>query len=389
MDLRKFLLLKSFFYSLKSVWKYRRRLNSESDFVLRVAPLKNKKNSSYRNYFPPPLYGIPPGRSVEGDNSNPSEYGKYGLFLWPDDLYRDVKRYTWLLLLTIVPFVFLAFYEYLCCPESLLENRVYYYVLNISILLIITISMKWIFILLFRSSKPVLSQIWRLWPESQYERFSTVPHFTDLAQCDIGKKTNKYWKPDEDSPLKYQPEYYGKEKQSIQEVMLHFSVFDYLFKKKKKGIVYIHNSLKMRGWLFLFSPIWISYLLLLISFFFTSFTYISNFSIISKLPPDIPVLVVFPYFYVPLIIIWFSITFNLIIKQIDFLEQLNEDISNGYYEAYLELVPQQILRVVEKLPKTKQIRKGIERVESIVRVVQAGALVSFLMIIEIFSSAYS
>lgn len=379
--------IRAFVDSCKFIWKYRCRLGSDRDFVLRVAPLRDKKHSSYRNYFPPPLYGIPPGRSSGVDGDYPENYGKYGLFLWPDKLYLDVSRYKWLLFLTLLPFVFLVASSCVTSDISISKSNCSFYILAIFLLSMFALSMKWFFILLFRYAEPVLSEIWSLWPESQYERFLTVPHFSELDRKDYqSKKTvrRKYWRPDIKSPLKYQPEYYGKGKKTLQEVMLHFSAFNYLFHRKKKKN-YSNNSLKMRGWIFLFSPIWISYLLILAAFFVSSLFYP------TKLPDyqGIFSIIKFPYFYVFLIIIWSALTLRLIMRQIRYLENLNREIKEGYYEDHLDLIPQQILNVVDNIPRSRQIHKGIERVESAVRLVQAGALVTFLMIIEIFTSAYN
>jgi hypothetical protein len=368
------------FATLAFIKKYFCRFGTDSDFILRVAPLRDQKHGSYRNYFPPPLYGVPPNQHPALNKGKPEHYAKYGLFLWPDRLYQDINYYLLLLSSTLIPFLYL-----LGAKEGVEVDGKIYYIL--AALVFIIISMKITFIFVARTSPPVLNQVWSLWPKSHYARFLTVPHFSDIDKTDKHKEKHKYWNPDNSSPLSHQPSYYAKGKNSLQEVILHLAIFDYLFypneaKNNKKGHKY-RKSLKVRGWLYLFSPAIITYAYLFILFFISSSLYPTSLTV------KVPVLFQFPFFYTVLIVIWFLLTFGMIVKQIAFLETLQEDIREGYYNAHLDLIPQQILRVVAKIPDDKQISKGIEQVESVLRLVQAGALVTFLMLVEIFSSGFN
>jgi hypothetical protein len=287
--------------------------------------------------------------------------------------------------MTLVPFISLLLYD-----VSIDKTQKIY--IPIIILVFIAILIKIIFIITANKTLPVLHQIWALWPESHYDIFLTVPHLSDIERKDKKKDDNKYWKPDRGSPLSHQPSHYAKGKNTLQEVILHLAIFDYLFhpsennnltkKKKNKKKNKYKKSLKMNGWFYLFSPAIISYILLLFSFFISAFFYP------TECTKNIPVLLRYPFWYAPLVIIWFAITANMIFKQISFLENLQEDIRDGYYNAHLDLIPQQILSVIAKVPSDRQISKGIEQVESILRWVQAAALVTFFMLLEVFSSGF-
>lgn len=368
------------FKEIRFVSKYFFRFGSDNDFILRIAPLHDKKQDLYRNYFPPPLYGVPPDKltGIEGET-----YAKYGLFLWPDSLYKDINRYTLLLLATLIPFIVLFLSG--CSFES--DNRLYYAIGLLSFLVVCT---KVVFILLAKRSPPVLNKVWPMWPESQYSRFLTVPHLSDLDPQDEGKKAQKYWRPDETTPLSHQPAYYAKGKNSLQEVILHLSVFDFLFYSKdeiSKGDK-AKKSLKKHGWFYLLSPAIISYALLMIAFWVSTAFYPSSLGT-GGTSTEIPVLFRLPFFYVPLVVSWSVLTFLMIMKQMRFLERLQNEVREGYYNAHLELIPQQILNVISDIPRDEQISKGIEEVGKMLRFVQAGALASYLMMLEIFASGFS
>ena len=68
---------------------------------------------------------------------------------------------------------------------------------------------------------------------------------------------------------------------------------------------------------------------------------------------------------------------------------MQKEIREGYYNTHLHLIPQQILSVLAKIPSDTQISQGIKQVESMLRLVQAAALVTFFILIEIFSSGFS
>ena len=360
------------------------RFGSDNDFILRVAPLRDKTKDYYRNYFPPPLYGIPPNKK----NKEGKQYEKYGLFLWPDYLYVYIRYYFWLLLLTIVPFLYL--YKYIGSAN----NLIYY---AIVLLIIIAILIRVLFILLSLNAPPVLNKVWALWPESQYQRFLTVPHLTDLHRSDKKKDSSQYWKPDESLGLSHQPMFYRIGKNTLQEIILSLAIFDFLFQSKNDigEDEAARKSLKIQGWFYLFSPAIISYFLLMLAFFISAYFYPTNLKEFCPVEAyycnenAIPALLRLPYFYVFLVVTWSILTFRMIMRQMNFLEKLQKEVREGRYDVHLELIPQQILNVVSTIPSDKQISKGIEKIETMLRFVQAGALASFFMLLEIFSSAFS
>ena len=372
-----------FLYIVKLLFKYLCRFGSKNDFILRVAPLRDKSKDYYRNYFPPPLYGVPPNKKKpEGE-----DYKKYGLFLWPDYLYVDVRYYFFLLILTVLPFIYL--FEYTGQASS--TKHICY---AVALLLIIAIVLCIAFILVALYSPPVLTKIWSLWPETQYQRFLTVPHLTDLHRADKNKKkTTQYWQPDNSLSLSHQPMEYRKGKNTLQEVILSLAIFDFLFHSKNDigEDEAARKSLKMMGWFYLFSPAILSYFLLMLAFFVSAYFYPANLSQFCQgcHVNDIPALLKLPYFYIPLVIIWSGLTFKMIIRQMNFLQSLQKDVREGRYDVHLELIPQQILNVVSNIPSDKQISKGIEKMETILRFVQAGALATFFMMLEIFASAFN
>lgn len=380
------------------VRRYYCRFGSNNDFILRVAPLRDKTQSYYRNYFPPPLYGTPPHKMASLSKEEKEYYKKekYGLFLWPDYLYKDINYYTWLLLAAVLPFVFLYWYS---DKTSQIYNMVYGATL---LLLVLMVSLRIVFILFALFSPSVLNKVWPLWPESQYHRFLTVPHFTDIARKDHKDRKDKkhthnpYWKPDKSSPLSHQPMYYRKGKNTLQEVMLHLAIFDFLFHQKNEigKDEAATKSLKLRGWFYLLSPAVITYFLLLICFFISVYFYPNQLHDLCCLKDkctitQIPALFRLPYFYTLLIIAWSLLTFKMIMRQMRFLERLRKEVREGYYDVHLELIPQQILNVVSDIPSDKQISHGIGEMEKVLRFIQAGALASFFILLEIFSSAFS
>jgi hypothetical protein len=218
-----------------------------------------------------------------------------------------------------------------------------------------------------------------LWPESQFKRFLTVPHLSELAVTDKNKTNyNKYWQPDKKTPLEHQTFHYSKGKNTLQEVILHLAVFDFLFYPRGTEKQEV-NSLKMKGWLYLFSPAIIAYAGLFLVFFLNfTFYELAGIPKVSHLTLS--------FFYVPIILIWSVMTFLMIMKQIKFLEKLQKNVREGYYNTHLEMVPQQILSAISAIPEDEQISQGLVQIKEILKFVQAGALVTFLIVLEIFSN---
>lgn len=377
------------------------RFGTDNDLILKVAPLRDTKVEAHRNYFPLPGYGVPPGKKKKYEDE---QHNKYGLFLWPDRLYKDVWKYVFLILCTLIPFITLKIKSADQYTWSIMVACIF--------LIIIAFAMLVIFILYARTSPPVLSDIWQMWPESQYSRFLNVPHLSELTKSDDGKKGeqfwHRYWCPDTQTSLQHQPSYYRVDKNTLQEVILHLSMFNFLFVKcdaadiKKEeaekplsqssvgtflGILdykssSLYRGLERRNWYYLFSPAVISYFLLIISLFISTYFYPDNLD-----AQPAPILQI-PYFYIVLIVIWSVMTLRMVLRQIDFLEKLQKDVRDGYYDSHLSLVPQQILKVISQIPDDTQISEGIKQVTKVLQYVQAGALLTFLAMLEIFSQAY-
>ena len=196
---RLFAYFSSFFSKILQQGTYIRRtyfhFGTGNDFILRIAPLRDKDHDSYRNYFPPPCYGFPYGKTSYTLEDPPENYQKYGLFLWPDRLYQNAFHFFLLLIATVVPFTSL-----LCCRSNCEQNTQFYWAITILIFIAALVKIIFIFIAT-KKNLPVLHQIWALWPESHYSRFLTVPHLSHIARQDKNRNINKYWNPDINSPL--------------------------------------------------------------------------------------------------------------------------------------------------------------------------------------------
>jgi len=446
-----------------SKWAYARLwlvpyLKADDDFILRVAPLHNRKSPAWRDYYPPPRYGIPPNHRL--GLSAKTQYTKYGLFLWPGKVARQFL-FSSLLIFLFVPLIFLVHInpeKYFCgavLSATLIIAMIFllWFIivyLNISrlayfwqkygiiicfayIILIIVVAslidvtylsgslyylsflftvilVSWlIFVFLYWRAPAVLSNIWASWPKAQYERFSNVAHKSDLSFDDILKKDEEpYWQPDKPRPMKHQRTVYGKGTRSLQEVLLHLAVFDFLFESNhnKKARKYpnntsIENNEKELGskkesnndqyeryinsntWLlYFFSPVWISFLVLMVVF-----------CIYAMMQPhsldnSYSLIVQFPYGFIIPLGIWGVVSLIFVARQRQFLINLHHNIKDNYFDTHLELVPQQILNELTRIPSEMHIKSGIEEMDKVQGVVQTVALLMFLAMMEIFASGY-
>jgi len=239
---------------------------SKNDFILKVGPLDNwytrifrfiMRTEVERNYFPPPGYGIPPKFL---NSQNP--YVEYGLFLWPGKLTREF--FYFILLVNSI-----ALLPYL---SPWLRNYSIGYSIGLVILVSLIVSL--LFRAVFMLIPPVLSQVWQKWPESQYDKFLTVPHKVNLKYSDKNRKHEGiYWRPDKATPMRHQSSTYASGMNTLQEVMLHLAIFDFFFSKKEvSDEENSYQSIRIKNWIiYLLSPVWISYGLLLSSFFIYQF----------------------------------------------------------------------------------------------------------------------
>jgi hypothetical protein len=390
---------------------------SDNDFVLRIAPLK-KDHEGYKDYFPPPGYGIPPGRNYKNNVTKKLEdinsYEKYGLFLWPGSLYGAfIKQTLWIQFL--VPSMFVSYLIAETCigylGGGLIYLGIYFFIILMGVFLL-----NWI----FSQSPPVLSSIWSRWPYTQYEKFLSVPHCTVLHVKDRNPdhepdKNHPYWNPDK--PVKYFHEsaYFAKGTRTLQEVILHLAIFDFLFNKsssesnsqvlrfdkegEKKNKVRIvadditfgpsgNQLIKSGHWLvYLFSPVLINYILLLFSFFV--FAAIMPPFDFAKQGIEGRILFQFPFALALPLFIWLYFSMRRIDEVKNYLRRIHREIEEEYYDGHLDLVPPPILNALENIPKGNHIQEGISEMDKLQQVIQAGALIAFLALLEIFSSAVS
>ncbi len=359
--------------------------HSSNDFVLRVAPLRKWTDRLFFwkinrkvDYFPPPSYGIPPGKSKLTDAQ---QFSQYGLFLWPGKLSRSFFYFI-LLILPVAVFPFVNPYS-----TWVIENPFY---CGLGFILLVTFLTAFVLRILFVFMiPPVLSKIWQEWPVSQYKKFLTVPHLVKISLNDRDKdknflKVNKhYWEPDTATPKRHQTSFYASGMYTLQEVMLHLAIFDFFFHKKTPDDNGKFRSIKVENWvLYLLSPVWASYLLIL----FLMLLYQLNPPCFSL---DVPTLFQYPYNFAWVGIVWFIISSWFILKRIDFLKRQEKAVRKGFYNTHLDLIPQQILKVITQIPDEEQIRGGIEKLSVLLRTLQTVGLVSLFMLVEIFSSPYS
>ncbi len=472
-------------YGIASLFSDYSYLFVKTDFVLRIGRLSKRHKKAWRNYFPPPGYGIPPGRSLNRSDDKVSHH-RYSLFLWPGQL--SVRLWVYIIFVfpvALLPllnaatlaninltrknyffdqnllhpnFTLILFFcligAFFYLPESIrfvkgLYQKTITIIENVSLLisirwkhwgktlLVLSFSifflyqltsslldlkavalliknnnpaslflLAWGFISLvaiiilravFNTIPPSLSQTWNKWPESQYDLFLTVPHKINLSLKDrVKTKRDKYWSPDASTPASQQSLHYAKNRHSLQEVILDLAIFDFLFRKKTdidlkddrdetqpqyKHSVY--SSVRLENWfLYFLSPVWISYLLLLLMMVSAQLLFSNDVNQQSH----IPLLFNYPNSFAWAAIIWFFISYRFIRSRIKHLEILYSRVYNGYYHSHLELVPQQILDNISQIPTHNQLKEAIESMKKLLSYILVGALPSFLLLLEIFSN---
>ena len=356
---------------------------SQNDFVLRIAPLKNpytrlfcRTRKHREDYFPPPGYGIPP-RKKSTIETEP--YTQYGLFLWPGKLTREFFFF----MLTVNSFIVFPF---VFNEHSWMKYHPVWF--GVGFIIIMSLLSALLFRIVFKIMPPVLFQIWKVWPESQYANFLTVPHIIELKRKDKKRERREgdiYWHPDDPTPMRHQSSSYASGMNTLQEVMLHLAIFDFFFHKKAEKELGSeqYKSIKVGNWItYLLSPVWITYSLLLLFFFLYQLEP-------PKFSLDKITLFQYPYNFAWATVSWFILSSYFIAKRIKSLKKQEAAVVKGYYDAHLELVPQQILNVITTIPDEDQIRGGIEKMATLLRTIQTVGLFGMFMLIEIFSSPYS
>ena len=261
-----------------------------------------------------------------------------------------------------------------------------------------------IFLLIFRRvffrTPPLINNVWKRWPITQYKLFLNVPHHVALSWKDqlIDRRKiindnalSRYWRRDDNTSFFQQSTSYAKNQKTLQEVMLHLALFDFLFhpkeqksKKNKKGKAKEQSrfsSLKFKNWLFLLSPVWLSLIMLLLSLtlmaLFPKNTFCSlSGGIISNYPTN----------FIWAALVWLIISFFFMSRWLMELNKLNNDIHKGYFNTHLKLVPQQILGAMTEIPDPSQVREAISTLQRILNITMATLFTAILVILEILSN---
>lgn len=414
----------SFFHLIQRIYiwlgqkkNFFRWVRAEDDFVLRVAPLHDTKSKAYRDYHPPPGYGVPAGKEG-GLSDEDTNFSKYGLFLWPGEIARRSFRSVFFTHL-FTPFVFILTFGWF--PEEwTLFSSIFFFLAYFFSIFLIALTALFYLNWSFSKSPTVLSSIWADWPESQYSKFLNVPYLSILSWKDIGKyeaicrkskdqepdkqkRLKLYWKPDKPIPIKYQSAYYAKGTRTLQEVLMHLAVFDFLFKSK----MHVNNQRKASTvnheldensnefWKssyqyllkpttnYLFKPILINY--------FTVLGFFLLFSLCvppSNLIGEFGLLLHYPFFFTVPVLFWLWFSIKHAREQKAFLIHLYDDIRSNYFNAHLELVPQQILNLLNTLPDEDHVKAGVNNIDNIQRLILTVGIVSFFGLMEIFSSGF-
>lgn len=374
-------------------------MHSSSDFILRIAPLR-KKDHSIR-YHPPPSYGLPAGKQFISMDSNTHEFSQYGLFLFPGKILRE-SFIPFIVISTIIllPLPYLIKNSF-CFGGSIIWLISFIWLIGLAGLFTLAhLTMRWVYYLI----PPLFSQVWQLWPESQYKLFTTVPHRVKLAIKDrkiTPSSAEKYWNPDNNTPMLHQSSEYAKRSNTVQEVLMHLAIFEFFFKnheygnnpsqkdgkdKESQGLdsfLGVMESLKVTRWfVYYLAPVWITYFMIIIAMFlyptFFNKDDFTSFLVIARFPNNL-VLAGF---------LWLIFSYSFIVRRIQYLQNLHKDIKEGLYNSHLELVPQKIISSITQIPHEKHIFSSIQYMQKALYVLQIFAFANLMMMLEVFSQSY-
>jgi hypothetical protein len=377
---------------------------NHSDFILRVSPLKNRRSSDKKDYFPPPGYGIP--QSEEAQFNHPDalardKVGEYGFYLSPGRLARDYFVVSLVLALCM----FSPLINFQGATEIGGWGLAWYCWYGSAILgylLLLGIIYRWIY---YHNMSPVLTSIWPLWPEPSYHLLQSVPHKVHLT-ChdklieDDDSKGSLYWNPKSQhlAPLFRQPQKYAKGTPTLQNVLLDFAVFEFFFFGKSRKQVYNNNkqtnddgskqdderpkkqlveyiNQNETSWLYWLSPVVINYFMLVlmlpVTWILLNDMEIKCFLIEPKQALSFSIMV------------WAGLTYWFMKRRLlRKLTGLKDKVEQEYFSRYLELVPQQILQPMQGIPKAAVISSYILYLEQILSVAMFFAAVSYIGIID-------
>jgi hypothetical protein len=440
-------------------------------FISAFIFLKLSKKDSLIKNTPPPGYGVPSGYQDLIRSHNHQTKDEYGLYLRPGRINIAIIFLTiWLSIIIFTPFI----NEY--------SNPTY------PLMVITYCCIAWIaYHFLFNTFMPVsLTQVWEKWPIPAYELFLSVPHEVIISSNDhlIEKKGSKkeersldlyqppkhyiFWRPDKKTPMWRQSTESTPDMHTLQDLILNLAVFEFLFRKNTPRTIKMElseenneknkkllpdaltltlskESLREYNWyFFLFSPIVINLILILLSIFlFASLNgqNINDAAHSSQLTGITPknthnkkeelkietgendtlssnqvarieltdtktkkelevevearknasfrLITHFPYNFVIAVLSWFLFTIYYVHWVLSTLTDLSRKIHQGYFNAQLDLIPQQILDELSYIPKQEQIDQGIFYVKKFLSWSSGIVFLGLMAMFEIFSQPAS
>jgi hypothetical protein len=403
---------------------------AKTTFLLCIRP-KNKRlpflrsaeeNTVIKN-SPPPGYGVPPNYKALAKEHNYQTAEEYGLYLIPGRINFAIIILTiWLAIIIFTPFI------------DGWKDPTYFVMVSIYCFT------AWLcYYFLFYKMMPVsLTQVWEKWPIPAYELFLSVPHKVIISPHDRwtkkqndGKLLERYqvpkhylfWRPDQKTPMWRQSTEHSANTHTLQDLILNLAIFEFLFRKnashtikvelsegKKKEIKKILPSLitlkiskeslhEYHWYFFLFSPIVINLMLILLSIVLFSFlggvatedaaNLFDNVKNVEKNGASFRLVTHFPYNFVLVVLSWFLFTIYYVHWVLSTLTDLSKKIHQGYFNAQLGLIPQQILDELSYIPKQEQIDQGINYVKKMLSWSSGIVFLGLMAMFEIFSQSAS
>jgi len=378
----------------KPYWLWWQFLFSKSDFLLTIRPkawqLHGTKHLRSLS-FPPPGYGVPLGYKT--NNYQPKK--EYALFLLPGALQ------LWFLAFTISLPIFLFL--------PLIRNKTgedwSSYLGMIFIYLLVSLAIY--YILYKKIISPSLTSVWEKWPIPAYELFLSVPHSVHISRCDNPDKKYKpikkhvFWRPDVKSAMYRQSTEHSPDMQTLQELILNLAIFEFLFHKQEKqsstkndkllekDTISTMKTIREQNWyLYLFAPVWINFLLI-------SLSLLMFVSLTTNVQPTYPnqthswsIIANFPYNFLFAIFTWFILTAFYFAKVLNSLSVLSKKVQKGYFNAHLELIPQQILNELSYIPSHGEIETAMLHLRKMLGWISSVALIGLMAVLEVLSQAY-
>jgi len=386
--------------------------NSKTDFILQISPetsfIKRIFFSKKRKpHYPPPGYGVPPNKAFKLKKEVFPD--KYQMTMIPGGLTFWI--FLMLVVLSLVALLPLSFVLVEESRSQLLLAAVFFIV-------VICLSFAAYYLIYILMARPVLSDIWAIWPEPCNHMLRSVPHKVKLSRGDKNtpklKKYPIYWSPKSSTSFVRQPREYAPNIPTLQAVLLNFSLFELFFYKKPTSNEY-SNVLNVRNWVFYWMfPVWGSYLFLSLFMIFYFWIEKTGSNDIAKYALELANLAnsnlvegldldqlrenikngsspwgVHTFWekggsFVIAICLWMIGTAWFIHSRLAKMIEMKDKVSSGYFRRYEELVPQQVLQRLTEIPKEQQIASIIEKQRIIFNFLLFGAFVNYLLVLDAF-----